>query len=118
MGKRKKKLPILPHGMGTFDYVNDDKVRFRKTIKDRHGNSIRKTVVCATAEECMVEMAKIESKINMDAKKLTLEEGLQAEWITAPYSTEKIFPKYDQMNEGRQFTICDYIEETRTTEVV
>ena len=96
MGKRKKKLPVLPHGMGTFDYVNDDKVRFRKTIKDRHGNSIRKTVVCATAEECMVEMAKIESKINMDAKKLTLEEGLHW-WLKNVKKNNLKVQSYDRL---------------------
>lgn len=81
MGKKKKDLPILPHGQGVFDRTSSGKIRFRKTVTDPRGNKKRRSVIADTVQECYDQMAKIEKQIQPeDYKKVTLAQAL-TEWL-------------------------------------
>lgn len=61
---RRKNLPKLPHGMGSFQWANDEKtnIRFQRTyICSSSGTKHRLTVYGRTTDECF---AKMDKKIN------------------------------------------------------
>ena len=62
------KLPKLPHGQGVFSIVNNETVEFRKTIKLKNGNSVRKAVYAETPKKCMEKMAELEKFLNQQVK--------------------------------------------------
>lgn len=58
-----KKLPVLPHGQGSMNYINGGiDIRYRKNIKLEDGSIIRISVTAKTAYDCMKLMAEKEQE--------------------------------------------------------
>ena len=64
--KRRPQLPKLPYGAGTMFYNEKGDVVYKKMVYRADGSRFRKTIIDATAVECMRRMTKTEEDLLKD----------------------------------------------------
>ncbi len=76
-------LPDLPYGEGTMFHYKDDIICYRKTLKLKNGQSVRKTIYGKSPVECIKKMLEAEHELESGAKKKsnqTLIDGIMS-WL-------------------------------------
>ena len=76
-------LPDLPYGEGTMFHYKDDMICYRKTLKLKNGQSVRKTIYGKSPVECIKKMLEAEHELESGAKKKsnqTLIDGIMS-WL-------------------------------------
>jgi hypothetical protein len=56
-------LPDLPYGEGTMFHYKDDMICYRKTLKLKNGQSVRKTIYGKSPVECIKKMLEADSNL-------------------------------------------------------
>ena len=108
--KRRPSLPKLPYGEGSMFYNKRGDVVYKKWVYRADGTRFRKTVIDATAVECMKRMTKIEEDLLKDIACITKKTDLSEEiyyWLDSVKKNTLKIQSWERLESNVRNNIID-----------